>query len=120
MKHDQFDLVTMSWPMPDFSVCCSIVFANKIVLSVLRFRFVYSLTLLHVVTTLLGLRCFAALGLFARKELPLRPLLTLSGAFVGYIVFWNLSLQVRHTSRPRLALQCMQLGYSNYRLQACS
>ena len=74
------------------------MFANKIVLSVLQFQFVYSLTLLHVVTTILGLQAFALFGLFERKLLPLRPLLTLSGAFVGYIVFWNLSLQVRHST----------------------
>lgn len=75
-------------------VCCSIVFANKTVLTVLNFRFVYALTLVHVLTTLVGLRIFAALGFFERKPLPVRPLLSLAAAFVGYIVFWNVSLQV--------------------------
>jgi len=61
---------------------------------VLNFHFVYTLTLLHVLTTLLGMRLFAALGFYEKKALPIRPLLSLSASFVGYIVFWNLSLQV--------------------------
>ncbi len=73
---------------------CSIVFANKTVFSVLGFQFVYTLTLLHVVTTLAGMQLFALLGFYERKKLPFRPLLSLSAAFVGYIVFWNIALQV--------------------------
>ncbi len=72
---------------------CSIVFANKMVFTVFSFRFVYTLTLLHVLTTLLGMRLFAAFGFYEKKALPIRPLLSLSASFVGYIVFWNLSLQ---------------------------
>jgi hypothetical protein len=88
--------------LADLRFClCSIVFANKTVFTVLNFRFVYTLTLLHVVTTLLGMRIFAALGFYERRPLPIRPLLSLSASFVGYIVFWNLSLQV---DAPRLLL----------------
>jgi hypothetical protein len=76
------------------SLACSIVFANKTVFTVMGFKFVYTLTLLHVLTTLVGMRLFAALGFYERKALPVRPLLSLSASFVGYIVFWNLSLQV--------------------------
>ena len=73
---------------------CSIVFANKTVFTVLDFHFVYTLTLLHVLTTLGGMLLFAALGFYERKPLPVRSLLSLAASFVGYIVFWNLSLQV--------------------------
>lgn len=76
------------------STFCSIVFANKTVFSVLGFQFVYTLTLLHVLTTLGGMHLFAILGLYEPKKLPFRPLLSLSAAFVGYIVFWNLALKV--------------------------
>ena len=76
------------------TLLCSIVFANKTVFTVLNFHFVYTLTLLHVLTTLAGMRLFAALGFYEKKPLPVRPLLSLSASFVGYIVFWNLSLQV--------------------------
>ena len=75
-------------------MCCSIVFANKAVLTIINFRFVYALTLLHVLTTLAGMMAFAAAGLYEKKKLPLRPLISLSAAFVGYIVFWNISLKV--------------------------
>ena len=61
---------------------------------VLQFRFVYALTLMHVLTTLVGLRLFAAMGFYEKRPLPIRPLLLLCASFVGYIVFWNLSLQV--------------------------
>ena len=60
----------------------------------LHFRFVYFLTLLHVLFTVLGMHCFAAAGMYQKKALPVRPLLALSLAFVGYIVMWNVSLQV--------------------------
>lgn len=64
------------------------------VFSVLGFKFVYALTLSHVLTTLAGMRIFAMIGLYEPKALPFRPLLSLSAAFVGYIVFWNIALQV--------------------------
>lgn len=79
---------------PKCPLTCSIVFANKTVFSVLGFHFVYTLTLLHVLTTLVGMQVFAMLGFYERKKLPFRPLLSLSAAFVGYIVFWNIALQV--------------------------
>lgn len=82
---------------------CSIVFANKTVFSVLNFRFVYALTLVHVLTTLLGMHLFAAMGLYERKRLPIKPLLSLAAAFVGYIVFWNVSLKVSPLSVPKQA-----------------
>jgi len=62
--------------------------------SVLQFRFVYFLTLLHVLTTMLGMQCFSLAGMYQKRSLPVGPLLALSVAFVGYIVMWNLSLQV--------------------------
>lgn len=69
------------------------------VFTVLQFRFVYALTLVHVLTTLLGMQIFAVLGLYERKPLPVRPLLSLAAAFVGYIVCWNVSLQASHSIR---------------------
>jgi len=85
------------------SVCaCSIVFANKFVFKVLKFQFVYMLTLLHVLTTVMGMRLFAYLGFYKPKRLPLWPMLAISAAFVGYIVGWNLALEVTLLS----ALQC--------------
>ena len=73
----------------------AIIFANKAVFSVYKFRFVYALTLTHAVTTALGSLLFAYFGLFTAKHLPARSIAPLALAFVGYVVFWNLSLQVR-------------------------
>ena len=72
-----------------------IVFANKTLFTHFGFHFVYALTLVHVITTLAGMHLFAAMGLYERKRLPITPLLSLATAFVGYIVFWNISLQVQ-------------------------
>ncbi|BDA44650.1 Solute carrier family 35 member E3 [Coccomyxa sp. Obi] len=72
----------------------SIVFANKVVLSVYKFHFVYALTLIHTAVTMVGMWSFAGIGLYQRKPLKARQILPLAAAFVGYIVFWNLSLQL--------------------------
>ena len=82
------------------TLVCSIVFANKSVFAVYHFHHPYALTLVHTLTTFLGMYVFAAMGMYERKSLPIRPLLSLAAAFVGYIVFWNISLQV---SRLQLA-----------------
>ena len=123
-------------------VGCGIVFANKAVLSIFNFKFVYCLTLIHTIVTMVGMWMFAAGGIFEIKRftalqvcalspatmpsmpcmytlhaqhllaqfahdqilcfpLGLPPVLVLfmqvaplAAAFVGYVVFWNLSLQV--------------------------
>ena len=71
-----------------------IIFANKLVFSVYGFHFVYALTFIHAVTTAVGSLLFAYFGLFVAKHLPARSIAPLAVAFVGYVVFWNLSLQV--------------------------
>ena len=71
-----------------------IVFANKAVFSLLHFHFIYALTFTHAVTTAAGMALFGAVGLFELKQLPVLQVLPLAAAFVGYIVFWNLSLQI--------------------------
>ena len=47
-----------------------IVFANKAVLSVYGFEFATVLTLLHTLTTVLGMMLFCRLGMFAPKQVP--------------------------------------------------
>lgn len=72
----------------------SIVFANKAVFSLFHFRFIYALTFTHAVVTAVGMSLFCTVGLFELKHLPMLQVLPLAAAFVGYIVFWNLSLQI--------------------------
>lgn len=47
-----------------------IVFANKAVLSVYGFEFATALTLLHTLTTVLGMMLFCKLGMFSPKQVP--------------------------------------------------
>ena len=47
-----------------------IVFANKAVLSVYGFEFATALTLLHTLTTVLGMMLFCQLGMFTPKQVP--------------------------------------------------
>ncbi len=58
------------------AVGCGIVFANKAVLSVFNFKFVYALTLVHTIVTMIGMWMFAAGGIFEIKRfkaLQVRP-----------------------------------------------
>ncbi len=58
------------------------------------FHFTCALTLVHTVTTMLGMTLFAQFGVFERKELPQSKLFALAASYVGYIVLCNLSLKV--------------------------
>ena len=49
-------------------VGCGIVFVNKAVLSVFNFKFVYCLTLIHTIVTMVGMWMFAAGGIFEIKK----------------------------------------------------
>lgn len=71
-----------------------IVFANKSVFATYGFKFTCTLTLIHTVFTLVGMRLFLRAGLFQYKKLPQMQLLPLAAAYVGYIVLCNLSLNV--------------------------
>ncbi|KAK9915489.1 hypothetical protein WJX75_009938 [Coccomyxa subellipsoidea] len=71
-----------------------IVFANKAVLTTFGFHFIYALTLIHTITTLLGMKVFCYLGMYEAKKLPKMAIAPLAGAYVGYIVLNNLNLQL--------------------------
>ena len=75
---------TAAWVKPaaygllNISAATGIVFANKAVLSVYGFEFTTALTLLHTLTTVLGMTLFCHLGFFSPKVVPslqVRPLL---------------------------------------------
>eukprot|EP00198_Chlamydomonas_reinhardtii_P002336 XP_001691672.1 predicted protein [Chlamydomonas reinhardtii] len=71
-----------------------IVFANKAVFQTYGFHFTYALTWIHTVFTLVGMRVFAAGGMFQVKSIPQARLVPLAAAYVAYIVLCNLSLKV--------------------------
>lgn len=58
------------------------------------FHFIYALTLIHTLATLLGMQAFAYFGMFEKKKLPKLSIASLAGAYVGYIVLNNLNLQM--------------------------
>lgn len=71
-----------------------IVFANKLVLSTYGFGFPATLTWLHTLATLGGVRCAAAAGLFTNKRLGQRKVFPLAASYVGYVVLCNVSLKL--------------------------
>ena len=75
-----------------------IVFANKSVFQHYDFRFTNALTLIHTLTTLVGMRLFAYYGAFPVKRLPARATAPLAAAYVGYIVLCNLNLKINSVS----------------------
>lgn len=75
-----------------------IVFVNKVVMSTYSFTFPVALTCLHMAFTGIGLRVAAGMGLFELKSAPLARVLPLAAAYVGSIVFQNLSLQFNTVS----------------------
>uniref|UniRef100_A0A7R9VK55 Sugar phosphate transporter domain-containing protein n=1 Tax=Chlamydomonas euryale TaxID=1486919 RepID=A0A7R9VK55_9CHLO len=71
-----------------------IVFANKAVFQTYGFHFTFALTEVHTIFTMVGMLAMARLGVFERKRLPVKSLLQLAAAYVGYIVLCNLSLKM--------------------------
>lgn len=68
---------TSSWVKPaaygllNIASATGIVFANKAVLSVYGFEFATALTLLHTLTTVVGMMLFCQLGMFTPKQVPI-------------------------------------------------
>jgi solute carrier family 35 protein E3 len=71
-----------------------IVVANKVVLYTCRFSFPVALTWLHTIMTAVGLQLMALLGIFTIKRLPWDKTAPNAVAYVGYIVFNNISIQL--------------------------
>ena len=81
-------------------VGCGIVFVNKAVLSVFNFKFVYCLTLIHTIVTMVGMWMFAAGGIFEIKRFTALQ-----------VCFWHVPLS--------LALTCMCMELLTARLIPC-
>ena len=71
-----------------------IVFANKAVFKFYNFPFAVTLTWVHTLFTILGMRLFAKGGLFTPKKLTFKQVAPLAAAFVGYVVLNNISLNL--------------------------
>lgn len=71
-----------------------IVVANKVVLYTYHFAFPVALTWMHTIMTAVGLQLMALLGMFTIKRLPWEKTAPNAVAYVAYIVFNNMSIQL--------------------------
>ncbi|KAK9813049.1 hypothetical protein WJX72_008061 [[Myrmecia] bisecta] len=98
--HRRCEAAMVDWVRPaaygisNIVAAISIVMANKLVLSIYKFEFTYALTLIHTLTTMAGMILFASLGMFQPKAVPRLAVAPLAAAYVGYVVFNNLSLKL--------------------------
>lgn len=91
-QQDHASLVRASYLLTNLVSSCAVVFANKVVFSVLRFRFTVALTCIHTLATLATAKALCLAGIITPKPLPLRASTALAAAFTGYIVLCNVSL----------------------------
>lgn len=71
-----------------------IVVANKMVLHTYHFSFPVCLTWVHTIMTAIGMNFMAVFGFFTVKHLPWHNTAPNAVAYVGYVVFNNLSIQI--------------------------
>ncbi|GLI68535.1 hypothetical protein VaNZ11_012975 [Volvox africanus] len=88
------NLKALTYGLMNVISASGIVFANKAVFQTYGFHFTYALTWMHTVFTLVGMRVFAAGGMFPVKPIAQSRLVPLAAAYVAYIVLCNLSLKV--------------------------
>jgi len=81
------------WMAVNFLSSVGIVWANKMVFNK-GFACPTSLTILHFVSTFLGLAVCARIGLFQVKKIPLVSVVPISTVFAGFVLFNNLSLKL--------------------------
>lgn len=84
--------------MLNIAAATGIVFANKAVLSVYGFEFTTALTLLHTLTTVLGMTIFCHLGLFSPKSVP-----TLQVSFSLDMSCYAMPARIHHSDKLTVA-----------------
>lgn len=77
----------------NFAASVGIIIVNNYVFKKYNFKFGTLLTGIHFTFTFLGLLICRSFGMFTIKRVPIRRVLPLCFAFVGFVVFNNLSLQ---------------------------
>lgn len=83
----------------DFECVLTMSFCyEQAVMTTFGFHFIYALTLIHTLFTLVGMQLFRQMRIYEVKQLPKRAIIPLAGAYVGYIVLNNLNLQLNTVS----------------------
>eukprot|EP00878_Enallax_costatus_P004629 GHUV01004874.1.p1 GENE.GHUV01004874.1~~GHUV01004874.1.p1 ORF type:complete len:387 (+),score=80.11 GHUV01004874.1:241-1401(+) len=77
----------------NLSSVVTIVVANKVVMSTYEFSFAVCLTWFHSIVTAVGMYAMAAAGMFTVKKVPWTKSAPVACAYVGFVVFNNLSIQ---------------------------
>lgn len=85
------DCVQLGYLLSNLVSACAIVFANKAVLSVIKFNLTIALTCLHTITTWIVSMLTCKAGSKARS-MPKKACFALAAAFSSYIVLCNISL----------------------------
>lgn len=85
-------LETVFWLVFNFVSSIGIVFVNKIVFNH-GFTLGISLTAFHFLVTFLGMEASRRCHLFNHKSVRISEMVPICGAFMGFVVFNNLSLQ---------------------------
>ena len=84
---------TVAYMALNFCASVGIINVNKLVFQQYAFKYSTLLTGIHFIFTFVGLLACNALGMFTIKLVPIRKVIPLCLAFVGFVVFNNLSLQ---------------------------
>eukprot|EP00775_Hariotina_reticulata_P002751 gene2751-3046_t len=72
----------------------AIVLANKVVMTTYNFHFPVCLAFFHSTVTAIGMQAMAYVGLIQVKQLSWRRIAPIAAAYVGFVIFNNLSVQV--------------------------
>ena len=86
-------LTTAAYMALNFCASVGIININKLVFGTYGFKYSTLLTGVHFIFTFVGLLLCNAFGMFEVKLVPIRKIVPLCVAFVGFVVFNNLSLQ---------------------------
>lgn len=78
----------------NLSSVVTIVVANKVVMTTYKFSFPVCLTWFHSIVTALGMYAMAAGSMFQVKRVPWSKSAPVACAYVGFVIFNNLSIQI--------------------------
>ena len=92
-QSDSTYVSTIGWILSSTSVSVGIILVNKYVMNNYGFKFVFTLTSLHLLVTGIGMYLASLFGLFERRRLPFSENLLMSIFCIGSVAFMNFSLK---------------------------
>lgn len=89
----KIDIITVLIMIFNFVTSVGIIFVNKIVYSIFDYNYATFLTVLHFITTFIGLYVLQKVNYFQTRVVKIADVIPLCLAFCGFVIFNNLSLQ---------------------------